>query len=79
MLKKNETLRNINSAAAQLSSAQLSSSITLNFFQFYVYSLGIYLINKIYFLIHYFYISISQILKFQRFENCIFTCKKCFL
>ena len=46
MLKKNETLRNINSAAAaaaaaaaQLSSAQLSSSITLNFFQVYVYLL----------------------------------------
>ena len=53
MLKKNETLRNINSAgagsrqqeqaagssSAQLSSAQLSSSITLNFFQVYVYLL----------------------------------------
>ena len=37
MLKKNETLRNINSAAAQLSSAQLS--ITLNFFRVYVYLL----------------------------------------
>ena len=33
MLKKNETLRNINSAA------QLSSSIALNFFQVYVYLL----------------------------------------
>ena len=46
MLKKNETLRNINSAAqlssAQLSSAQLSSaqlSIALNFLKFYVYLL----------------------------------------
>ena len=38
MINKNETLRNINSAA-QLSSAQLSSSITLNFFQVYVYLL----------------------------------------
>jgi hypothetical protein len=37
MIKKNETLRNINSAAAQLSSAQLI--ITLNFFQVYVYLL----------------------------------------
>ena len=36
MLKKNETLRNINSAA-QLSSAQLS--IALNFLKFYVYLL----------------------------------------
>ena len=42
MLKKNETLRNINSAAAQLSSAQLSSaqlSVILNFLKFYVYLL----------------------------------------
>ena len=44
MIKKNETLRNINSAAAQLSSAQLELSsaqliITLNFFQVYVYLL----------------------------------------
>ena len=37
MLNKKETLRNINSAAAQLSSAQLS--FTLNFFQVYVYLL----------------------------------------
>ena len=37
MLNKKETLRNINSAAAQLSSAQLN--ITLNFLKFYVYLL----------------------------------------
>ena len=39
MLKKNEILQIINSAAAQLSSAQLSSSIILNFLKFYVYLL----------------------------------------
>ena len=42
MIKKNKILKIINSAAAQLSSAQLSSaqlSITLNFFQVYVYLL----------------------------------------
>ena len=38
MIKKNEILKIINSAA-QLSSAQLSSSITLNFFRVYVYLL----------------------------------------
>ena len=51
MIKKNETLRNINSAAAQLSSAQLS--ITLNFFQVYVYLL----------IIKYYSIYILKILK----------------
>ena len=46
------------------------------FLIYYVYSLGIYLLNEIYFLICYF--QISQILKFQKLENCIFIFKNAF-
>ena len=48
------------------------------FLIYYVYFLGIYLSNEIYFLICYFCISISQILKFQKLENCIFIFKNAF-
>ena len=73
--------------STQLNSTQLNSTqrITLNFIFllipailliYYVYSLGIYLLNEIYFLICYF--QISQILKFQKLENCIFIFKNAF-
>ena len=67
--------------STQLNSTQLNATqrITLNFIFllipailliYYVYSLGIY------FLICYF--QISQILKFQKLENCIFIFKNAF-